>query len=221
MTETMTIHKALIELKLCKAKLQKILLTECFTGVITEREKETRAAELNALKDSILASAQSANDIIKRCAAIKAAIIKSNAESNITILDGKVTMTVASAIDFRNTVIPMWKEILNTFTTSYRKSMDKIEATNSQLELRADTVIQQLSNTSMSSTSELPTQLIEYRKEMIAQNEAHLVDPLNIAQKMNEINEMILSMDAEIDAALSVSNAITEITVTWESKGYV
>lgn len=221
MTETMTMHKALIELKLCKAKIQKTLFNDVFTGVITEREKETRAAELSALKESILASAQSTNDNIKRYAAIKAAIIQSNAQTKITIAEGKITMTVAAAIDFRANIIPMWKDMLNSLSASYKNSMDRIQAHNEQLEIRADTSIQQIINSTPNSTSDTQNYLMDYRNKLIEQNEAHLVDPLNITQKMNEINEMILSMDAEIDAALSVSNAITEITVTWESKGYV
>lgn len=221
MTETMTMHKALIELKLCKAKIQKTLFNDVFTGVITEREKETRAAELSALKDSILASAQSTNDNIKRYAAIKAAIIQSNAQTKITIAEGKITMTVAAAIDFRANIIPMWKDMLNSLSASYKNSMDRIQAHNEQLEIRADASIQQIINSTPNSTSDTQNYLMDYRNKLIEQNEAHLVDPLNIAQKMNEINEMILSMDAEIDAALSVSNAITEITVTWESKGYL
>lgn len=221
MTETMTIHKALIELKLCKSKIQKMLFNSVFTGVITKREEETRAAELNAVKDEIVSTEQSCRDNIKRYAAIKAAIIQSNAETTITIANGKVTMTVAAAIDFRNNVIPLWKDMLDSLSTSYKKSMDRIQTCNEQLELRADNSIQQIINSTPNNTSDTQNYLMEYRNKLIEQNESHLVDPLNIAQKMNEIDEMILSMDAEIDSALSVSNAITEITVTWESKGYV
>ena len=53
------------------------------------------------------------------------------------------------------------------------------------------------------------------KKAFIASNEYVLVDPLDILEKINTLEEEIASFTAEIDAVLSESNAITQITVEY------
>lgn len=42
-----------------------------------------------------------------------------------------------------------------------------------------------------------------------------LVDPIGIDDEMKRLDDIISSFSVEIDAALSVSNALTEITVEY------
>ena len=53
------------------------------------------------------------------------------------------------------------------------------------------------------------------RADFIAAQTMELVDPINIDAEMKWLEEHIAAFTVEIDAALSVSNALTEITVEY------
>lgn len=53
------------------------------------------------------------------------------------------------------------------------------------------------------------------RSDFIAAQTMELVDPIGIDDEMKRLDDIISSFSVEIDAALSVSNALTEITVEY------
>ena len=53
------------------------------------------------------------------------------------------------------------------------------------------------------------------RADFIAAQTMELVDPIKIADEMEKLEKQITTFSVEIDAALSVSNALTEITVEY------
>jgi hypothetical protein len=52
-------------------------------------------------------------------------------------------------------------------------------------------------------------------KKYIEQHTYELVDPIHILDRMNELDEKITKFQADVDAVLSVSNAITTIEVEY------
>lgn len=54
-----------------------------------------------------------------------------------------------------------------------------------------------------------------WRSDFIAAQTMELVDPIGIDDEMKRLDDIISSFSVEIDAALSVSNALTEITVEY------
>ena len=53
------------------------------------------------------------------------------------------------------------------------------------------------------------------KKDFMTANAFELVDPIKILDKINALEDKIASFKAEVDAALSVSNAITEIEISY------
>ena len=53
------------------------------------------------------------------------------------------------------------------------------------------------------------------KKDFITANSYELVDPIKILDKINALEESIASFKAEVDAALSTSNAVTEIEISY------
>ena len=53
------------------------------------------------------------------------------------------------------------------------------------------------------------------KKDFIAANSYELIDPIKILDKINSLEESISSFRAEVDAALSTSNAVTEIEISY------
>ena len=53
------------------------------------------------------------------------------------------------------------------------------------------------------------------RKDFIFNNTFELVDPIKVKDKIDSLEKEISEFESEIDAALSVSNAVTEIEVTY------
>ena len=53
------------------------------------------------------------------------------------------------------------------------------------------------------------------KKDFINANSYELIDPIKILDKINALEESIASFKAEVDAALSTSNAVTEIEINY------
>ena len=53
------------------------------------------------------------------------------------------------------------------------------------------------------------------RKSYIEANTMELIDPVNILEKIEALEVEIADFTTEVDSALSVSNALTEITVEY------
>ena len=57
------------------------------------------------------------------------------------------------------------------------------------------------------------------REKFIQDNTLDLFDPLRLEEKIKEMDRSISAFETEVDSALSVSNAVTEITVEYETAG--
>lgn len=81
------------------------------------------------------------------------------------------------------------------------------------LEMRADEYVKSLyGNVDMKGAGE---EIKKVRADFIAAQTMELVDPINIDIEMKRLETAINGFTVEIDAALSVSNALTEITVEY------
>jgi hypothetical protein len=106
------------------------------------------------------------------------------------------------------------KSLLQKMAWELRQAQATAEDANGQkLQTRADGYIKNLYGaTDMKS---LAKEAVEERDKFIEQHTSELVDPMKLAEKISALEKEISIFMIEVDAALSCSNATTEITITY------
>lgn len=209
-TEKMTIHKALAELKVLDKRITSSISVQFCVANKHSNEKISGLA-LKDWKDIAQSSYQKANDLIRRNEAIKRAITLSNATTKVKIGDDEYT--VAEAIWMKNHGMDSYKMLLRELQNQYGKAKVQCERENGEtLEKRADEYIFGLFGSKEKAAGE---EIENLRKTFIESQQYEIVDPINIAEEIQRLEEKISSFESEVDAALSVSNAITEIKITY------
>lgn len=211
-TEKMSVHKALCELKTIDARIEKTIRATTYVFANKHNNTKVNGMSLGDFCVEIKANHKSAQDLIARRDAIKRAVTLSNATTTVMI-SGK-EFTVAEAIDFKNHTIPLKSDMLSKMASDNMRARSAADAANgSALEARADEYIKSLyGNVDMKGASE---EIKKVRADFIAAQTTELVDPLKITDEMATLEKEINDFTVEIDSALSVSNALTELEISY------
>lgn len=209
-TEKMTIHKALAELKVLDKRITSSISVQFCVANKHSNEKISGLA-LKDWKDIAQSNYQKANDLIRRNEAIKRAITLSNATTKVKV--GDEEYTVAEAIWMKNHGMDSYKMLLRELQNQYGKAKIQCERENGEtLEKRADEYIFGLFGSKEKAAGE---EIENLRKTFIESQQYEIVDPIKIAEEIQYLEEKISSFESEVDAALSVSNATTEIEIIY------
>lgn len=209
-TETMTIHKGLAELKILESRIEKAIANNryCIANQVTNNK--IKGVDIKSIKEDIKADYKSVSDLIKRHEAIKRAITLSNANTDINIAEK--TYKVAEAIYMKNHGMDFYKSLLVELHKQYTNETSMCDKVNLGLDKQADDyAVLSLGNKEIAS----PEDIEKARRQYIDTHTYVLVDPIQIKEKIESLEEMISKFEAEVDSALSVSNAITEIKVEY------
>lgn len=210
--EKMTVHKALSELKTLDSRIEKAMNSVSFVFANKHGNGTVKGITVAAYTAEIKSAYQSVTDLMARRNAIKRAVTLSNATQKVTI--GGNEYTVAEAIEFKNHAIPLMKSLLNKLAKD--DAVARGIATNNNgdvLETRADDYVRSLyGNTDMKNASE---EIKKVRADFIAAQTMEIVDPIGISQETKALEEKINGFVVDVDSALSVSNALTEIDISY------
>lgn len=211
-TEKMTVHKALSELKVIGERIEKSMARMTLVEVMEQGSAKVSGIPVSEHVGQMKAVFQSTVDLISRRDAIKRAVVKSNATTEVLI--GGITYTVAEAIDMKNNGMTYLRMMANKLTRELASAQANVEYENgNKLETRADGYIKNLyGSTDMKN---LAAEAVEEREKFIKSHTRVLVDPLNVADIITRMEADIYAFTTEVDAALSCSNAITEIEVSY------
>lgn len=214
--EKMTVHKALAELKVIDDRIANAINAGTYVIANKHSNEKIKGMTIDAFKNEMKASCQKVTDLINRRNAIKRAVVLSNAATKVKI--GSDEYTVAEAIDAKNHGMEfkaMFKRVIAT-QNNYAQS-EIIRNSGEAIEKRAEqyvlSVIQaQPKDAKMSVDS---TAMQALRKDYIQNNTYDLIDPLNVGKLLEDLTNEIDEFNTEIDAALSVSNALTVIEIEY------
>ncbi len=201
-----SLHRALAELKLCDAKINKTALQQQALLIYREDGKGEEARKDFAKK------AQSDYDsniaLIDRRQKIKTAIVKANAETMVTV--GEKSMTISDAITLKFT-IEAKKILIENLTKQHNQIKAELERANTQVEAaKQQVIIAAVGKDNVQTKAEDVKAIGEvYMKT----NEFHLFDPIKITDKIEGLTNEYLDFCTNVDAALSEINATTFITV--------
>ena len=185
-TEKMTVHKALAELKTMDARIEKAIRDTTYVLAVKHSAEKINGMPVANFKEKMRSGYQKVTDLIARRNAMKRAVVLSNANTKVKV--GDKEMTVAEAIEQKNHGMEFRSELLRQISSAYALAQKELDRNSGEtLEKKA------------------------LRKTYIENNTYDLVDPLDVTKIMEELDAEINEFNAEVDAALSVSNALTVI----------
>lgn len=211
-TEKMTVHKGLAELKTMDDRIAKAMSNTSYVLAVKHSAEKINGVKVNDFKEKMRSGYQKVTDLINRRDAMKRAIVLSNASTKVKVGDNEYT--VAEAIEMKNHGMEFKKDLLRKITMAYNAAQTELNRNDGEaLEKKAEQYVLSVINaqpkdSKMSVDSEAMKAL---RKTYIENNTYDLIDPLDVKKIMEELDAEINEFEAEVDAALSVSNALTVI----------
>ena len=209
-TETMSIHRALAEIKMLDKRLDNNLEAATFVSYSTKGSPNINGIKKGDFIKTMEAEYQQLCDLNDRKNALVVAVQQSNAVTEVTIAGKKYT--VAQAIAKKNNEMNWKQDMLDDMVNQFANAQARVNNSNATLENRAN---QRLQVVFTNVTTADPEQVKQVKDSFIESETAYIVDPLNISEKITALRNEIDSFISEVDAVLSESNAVTQITVTY------
>ena len=173
---------------------------------------ESQVSDEDAVKtvSELTSSYDSATHLIDNYYALEAARIKSNAETIVWI--GGVKYTVAEAIK-RKHLINKEKMLINEMAHSWARAKTAYDRAVEQNNKLADTVYNSTIGQTQNPSSEAIEVAKRAREAFLETHKPTLIDPLDIETKIKDLKKSIEDFETNVDAELSVSNALTTVEV--------
>ena len=212
--ETMTVHKALSELKTLDARINKEIRELSFAIANKHGNAKISGISVEEYKKNARAKYDSVRTLINRRNAIKQAVTNSNAVTKVKV--GEKEYTVAEAIDMKNYATGYYAHILNVMETQYQVAKSKADMENGEkLDRRADTHVQSMyEGADMKNMSD---EIRKTREDFIKSQTVEIVDPIGVVAEMQKLRDYVDTFMVDVDSALSVSNALTTLSVEYEA----
>jgi hypothetical protein len=210
--QTISVTRALVELKRLGDRITQSTNAN-FLAITVGKESNEKVLNSNKsvaeLTSEILGSFDKVDSLIKNREALKAAIVKSNAETQVTLL-GR-SMTVAEAIELKTSVVYR-QTYLNQLRRQLVTGKQAVERANADLDAKIEA---SLNTVYGSEKTKISSDLVDQiAKPQRLQKEQALLDPGKIETKIEKLQEEISAIESELDFVLSESNARTTVTVT-------
>ena len=219
MSEKMLVTQALDERDLLVKKIADKIAKASFVDTIKPNEEKVYVKRIS--KEDYAKEAESAYqqimDLIDRFQKIDAAIVASNAQTEITTSYG--TFTVAGAISLRSRLRGLGAyeyeadfegNLQNKMQAEYNERVRFCDNKNSQLQATAEDMRLSILGRDSKTKDDKPLSVVEaYVKE----NTTELVDPLDVKKKLEALEEKSNTLLTELDTQIKVSNATTFIEV--------
>jgi hypothetical protein len=201
-----SISRALVELKTLDKRIQKGIDQLEPLGLMIGKNPESSIQNRQDFEKSARSGFQQVKDLIARRRVIKNAIVLSNAKTQVEIAGEK--MSVAEAIE-RKASITLEKELKNELWKKFTLKQTQLEEHNQK-------VMRQLFQLLQATYAKPEHELKSEDHDTLAlpfkeNNLASLIDPLNLKATLFELEAKIDAFEAEVDIALTESNARTEI----------
>jgi hypothetical protein len=201
MQTTMSVTRALAELKTLQKRIQKFNSSVFINVVTSNRYSSPSASEADMRSDW-----DAVNALIERYRAIKFAILQSNAVTKVRV--GSKTYTVAEAIALKESM-KHEQELLDTLRRQRVYVTNTVETHNQAIQHKLDSLLEINFKERKTSEDDIKTIKDAYLKN----NEIRVVDPLKIDARIAEMESRLEEFRSNVDFCLSESNAVTTITV--------
>ena len=205
--EKMTVHKALAELKTLDDRINSEITGSVFVRANRHNNMKIFGKTIPDFMADTESSYQSVKALINRRNAMKRAVVLSNAITKVNI--GGVEYTVAEAIEMNNHGMENLVDLHNCLREQYSSVKRMVESENGDKLVKAcENYIQATFGTK----EKINNPDIEMAQKVYMTNNTYdIVTGLDIEEVIKELTDRIDAFKAEVDSALSVSNALTVI----------
>lgn len=205
---TISASRALVELKTLDGRIERAIVAVVANVPKRGNELPPGNGNQDEFTKKQKANLQVVTDLTGRRRTVKAALVRSNAATAITVAGE--TMTVAEAIE-RKQSIQYEKSLLARLKQGFSQATSHIEANNEKVR---ENLLQLLQATYGKEGSTVTgSDYDAVAGPFLAQHELSLVDPLNVQERIAELEKTIEDFGAEVDIALTESNALTKLEV--------
>lgn len=214
MKEVMTVHKALCELKVLGDRIDKEIDLLHFLTLNKHGNQKINGVPVKDYIENVRANYKSVMTLINRRNAIKGAVINSNAITKVKI--GGKEYTVAEAIDMKSNGMNNLRKVLVNLEQQWNRALGMAERENGEkLDVRADAYVKSLYEGS--DMKNLSDDIQKVRETFVASQTVDIIDPIGAQDVMQKLKDEIDAFMADVDSALSVSNALTTIEIEYET----
>lgn len=211
-TEKMTMIKALSELKLLDKRISDEICGAKFCAANKHFQRTLDGKPVDAVKKEMQFAYDKITALIDRRNAIKKALTLANATTLVAI--GEQKMTVAEAIYFKTQGIENDKLLLSAMSEQYNRTLNILNQNNGdKLSKECE---QFITNTFGAKETRTDTSEIDkMRQSYINDNTYDIVEGINVKETIEKLKNKIDKFEAEVDAAITVANATTEIEIEY------
>lgn len=219
MCEKMLVTQALDERDLLVKKIGDKIAKASFVDTVRPNEDKVYAKRIDRAEyaKEAEASYQQILDLIERFQKIDAAIVDSNARTEVKTAYG--ILTVAGALSLRNRLRGMDSydgeadfegKLQEKLNNEYNERVHFCDLKNSQLQNTAESMRLSILGRDAKAKDDKPLGVVDaYVKE----NTTELVDPLDVKKKLEQLEEKRNTLLTELDTQIKVSNATTFIEI--------
>lgn len=205
--EKMTVHKALAELKTLDDRINSEITGSVFVRANRHNNTKIFGKAIPDFMADAESSYQSVKALINRRNAMKRAVVLSNAITKVEI--GGVEYTVAEAIEMNNHGMENLVDLRDCLREQYSSVKRMVESENGDKLVKAcENYIQATFGTKEKVNN---PDIETAQKVYMANNTYDIVTGFDIEKVIKELTDRIDAFKAEVDSALSVSNALTVI----------
>lgn len=204
----MTITQGLSQLKMINKRISRKISDSTFGGYSVGGKVMTGYDSVEELEKEAKSDFESTKDLIKRRNEIKSAIVMSNATTKVNIAGEEYT--VAEAIE-RKSSIEYDEKLLNKLKRTYTQIVEHVDDVNEDMNQRLDKHLETLFGKDGKTDIQQTDSVVKSFKQ---QNEAKMIDPIDLKEQINGMEKNIEDFLSEVDHVLSTSNATTTIEVS-------
>ncbi len=198
---SLTVTRGLAELTLLRKRINKLVENTTFISTKTSGK---------AWKDHVeetKAHWQAIADLNRRYTDIKFAILRSNANTKVTICGDEYTIAEAIALKDMNS---MQENLLLTLKQQRMLVLNQLEQNDNDVRRKLDNILElNFKKDKKVDEHDIKTITEAYLKN----NKVKTVDPLNLDKEIERLEKQLEEFKGEVDFVLSESNALTKLTL--------
>ena len=205
---TMTVTDALAELTLLEKRIDSArsgLDNNALIAVVEVGKVPTGYKSRQEHATQARAALQRVDALISRRRTIKRSVVLSNASTMVTIAGEE--MTVAEAIEMKN-FIDYYEGVLNTMQSAYSRARKDYDIAKARVKDRLDKLAIEVLGKNAS--AEKYQSLAD---SFLAREGVELLDPIDIAAKIEDRQTFVEEFNSTVDRVLSISNARTTVEI--------
>lgn len=206
-----TLTKALVELKKLDQQIARGTSVE-FIGYTTgtgvwEKTSNRAYSDKDVAAKAYKSAFDSVQGLIEKRTKLKSALVKANAVTQVQIGDLE-SMTIAEAIERKNS-ITLKRTLLSSLRQQHANAVVKVTHLDTSMQNEVSSSRQQLASQGKADDAKLK----QVSDDIASKTKAVLNDPNKLQDVIEELEKEIEDFLSNVDVALSVANATTEIDV--------